>query len=538
MQAKPEPKAYSYKRFSTPAQAEGDSLRRQTKMAQEWSDRTGVPLDTDFNLTDAGVSAYTGANRDVGNLGAFLRAVEDGTVPKGSWLLVESLDRLSREPVADALHAVQEIIRAGVTVVDLSDNGGQGRDYNLTTLRSTDGLMQLMAMLLTFARGNQESTLKGTRVAEKYAEKRRVFASGEKLTKPYTRRLPAWLRWNDDTASYELIEERVATLRWIFEMTDEGEGQHSIAAQLNAEGVDTWGAGKWKAKYWHRTYIRKLLTNKAAIGIFVPHRMVEVAGKRKKQRKALDAITNRFPAAIDRALFERVNSRLSTTEARGRNANNQARSVFAGIIKCQHCGGTVTRVAKGTYVYLVCAAANAKAGTCKYESVPYAEAEGAFAENIVHTVEQAPRGKDTADIEREIAHAQWEHDAASVNVDDLLNLAITDKSKAARDALREAEKEQARIADNLRNLRDRRDAVASAHVTARLNAVRKALTTDTVDVVEVNRALRTAVKKLVMKPRAGTADVYWHHAEEPQEVVFATSRKRWDENQVEGASEE
>jgi DNA invertase Pin-like site-specific DNA recombinase len=115
-------KAYSYKRFSTPAQAEGDSLRRQTAMAQSWADRMGVTLDTELNLTDEGVSAYTGANRDVGNLGAFLRAVEEGVVPKGSWLLVESLDRLSREPAFDASYTMQGIIRAGVTVVDLSDN--------------------------------------------------------------------------------------------------------------------------------------------------------------------------------------------------------------------------------------------------------------------------------------------------------------------------------------------------------------------------------------------------------------------------------
>src|SRR6516162_1889468 len=99
---KRQPKAYSYKRFSTPAQEQGDSLRRQTALADAWSARTGVPLDTELNLTDRGVSAYTGANRDVGNLGAFLRAVEDGTVPRGSWLLVESLDRLSRETPADA----------------------------------------------------------------------------------------------------------------------------------------------------------------------------------------------------------------------------------------------------------------------------------------------------------------------------------------------------------------------------------------------------------------------------------------------------
>jgi len=51
-------------------------------------------------------------------------------------LLVENLDRLSREPVFDASYTMQGIIRAGVTVVDLSDNGGLGRDYNTEVLRS------------------------------------------------------------------------------------------------------------------------------------------------------------------------------------------------------------------------------------------------------------------------------------------------------------------------------------------------------------------------------------------------------------------
>ncbi len=133
-------KAYSYKRFSTPAQAQGDSLRRQTAMAQAWADRTGVPSTTELNLRDQGISAYTGANRDVGNLGVFLKAVEEGTVPKGSWLIVESLDRLSREPAADALHAMQGIIRAGVTVVDLSETEGAGAS---TTWRACEALMGL-----------------------------------------------------------------------------------------------------------------------------------------------------------------------------------------------------------------------------------------------------------------------------------------------------------------------------------------------------------------------------------------------------------
>jgi DNA invertase Pin-like site-specific DNA recombinase len=123
------PRAFSYMRFSTLEQGKGDSLNRQTTMAREWSERHGVPLDTELNLTDKGVSAYQGANAETGALGAFLDTVKAGAIPRGSWLLVESLDRISREPAVDASYTMQGIIRAGVTVVDLSDNA---REYILT----------------------------------------------------------------------------------------------------------------------------------------------------------------------------------------------------------------------------------------------------------------------------------------------------------------------------------------------------------------------------------------------------------------------
>jgi len=50
-------KAYSCVRFSTPAQAEGDSKRRQTSMTADYCARQGLTLDTELNLMDLGVSA-------------------------------------------------------------------------------------------------------------------------------------------------------------------------------------------------------------------------------------------------------------------------------------------------------------------------------------------------------------------------------------------------------------------------------------------------------------------------------------------------
>ena len=356
---------------------------------------------------------------------------------------------------------MQCIIRAGVTVVDLSDNGGLGREYNLETLRSPEGLMHLMAMLLSFARGNQESAEKGRRVGEAYAHKRTVFASDQKLTKPYTRRLPAWIQWSESTSSYQLIEDRAELLRWMFEMADDGLGAHSIAAHLNETKVDTWGAGKWKARYWHRSYIRKLLSNKAAIGIFVPHRVQKVDGKRTKERIPQEPIAHRFPAAVDRELFERVNARLSTTEARGKNAKAPVRSIFAGVMKCQHCKGTVTRVNKGDWVYLVCAAAHGKAGTCEYESVPYEQAVRAFKHSLTRTLDSAPSGNDTADMDAKFEQLKVEVDAGEDIVNELLELRISDKSRAAGQRLQNAEHELEKVRETLRELMERRDTLMS-----------------------------------------------------------------------------
>src|SRR5438067_9614206 len=98
----PAPRAYSYRRFSTPQQRDGNSLKRQAEAARAWAQRHGITLDEDLTFTDEGVSALYGLNAADGKLAAFKEAVTDGDVPPGSYLLVESLDRISRQKVRHA----------------------------------------------------------------------------------------------------------------------------------------------------------------------------------------------------------------------------------------------------------------------------------------------------------------------------------------------------------------------------------------------------------------------------------------------------
>src|SRR4029077_20681898 len=122
-EAEQRPKAYSYTRFSSPEQAQGDSLRRQTEAARAYAAKHKLDLDEELTFHDPGMSAYRGQNAEAGALGTFLGAVRDKMIPQGSYLLVESLDRVSRQTVRLAVRTMEDIVAAGVNLVDLSDGG-------------------------------------------------------------------------------------------------------------------------------------------------------------------------------------------------------------------------------------------------------------------------------------------------------------------------------------------------------------------------------------------------------------------------------
>ena len=77
--------------------------------------------------------------------------------------------------------------------------------------------------------------------AAKARRKQKLTAEGTN-GKPYTRQTPAWITWRDESKAYELLPDRAAIVREIFERTDKGEGINRIAKDLNARGVEL-GAG-------------------------------------------------------------------------------------------------------------------------------------------------------------------------------------------------------------------------------------------------------------------------------------------------------
>jgi DNA invertase Pin-like site-specific DNA recombinase len=166
-------KAYSYIRLSSDAQKRGDGFRRQADQSRQYALKHGLELDESFVQPNRAESAFRGDNATTGTLGRFLDACENGQVEAGSYLLVESLDRLSRQQVFKSLALFMRLMTAGITIVTLIDE----RSYNITTSNENDVLVMLGAM----GRAHDESRTKSVRGRKNWEQKRAGIAE-KKLT--------------------------------------------------------------------------------------------------------------------------------------------------------------------------------------------------------------------------------------------------------------------------------------------------------------------------------------------------------------------
>ncbi|NEU12476.1 recombinase family protein [Methylobacterium sp. BTF04] len=336
--------AYSYIRMSRPEQMRGDSLRRQVDAANAWAKARGVLIDE--SIRDNGVSAYRGKNHTEGALGAFLKLVTDGVVKPGSFLVVESLDRLSRETVLDALPRFISIIKAGIVIVTLVDK----QEYDQNRLR-TDWT-PLIVSLMVMARAHEESKTKAMRLREAWSAKRATAAE-----KVVTSRVPEWLFVREGRIHRN--PERVELVQRIFRETIDGDGRRKIIRRLNDEKVPAFRNGK---EGWQPSYVAKLLASRAVIGEFQAFRR----GDDGVRHAEGDPVPGYYPSIIDEFEFLKAGqasrSRAAAPGARGQHVTN----LFTGLAKCAGCGGSMVVENKGKPPkgarYLVCAGARRSVG--------------------------------------------------------------------------------------------------------------------------------------------------------------------------------
>jgi DNA invertase Pin-like site-specific DNA recombinase len=352
-------KAYSYIRFSRPEQMKGNSLQRQLKKSEAYCTENNLTLDTTLNLKDLGVSAFRGKHLDEhAALGGFIKAIEDGKVSKGSYLLIESLDRLSRQKIMDAFDLFKSIIGQGIIIITLSDN-------TVYDSESINDFAKVIVSLAIMSRAHEESKIKSERVQAAIIKKR-----DNTENKKITSICPAWLYLNKDKTKFIQIDENVETVKLIFKLSAKGMGIRLIIAHLISHNIPPIGKSKTKGGIakWHPAYIQNILSDGKVIGRYTSNSSFD--GQRIYE--------NYYPQVISDELYYSVQkSRKSRLVNGGGRKGKFITNLFSKICYCGYsvpdykrrkCNGSnevMVHVNKHPRKYLQCGAAKAGRCTCK-----------------------------------------------------------------------------------------------------------------------------------------------------------------------------
>jgi DNA invertase Pin-like site-specific DNA recombinase len=308
--------AYSYRRFSSGRQASGSSLDRQLEMAKD------VCLERGWNLidlpSDKGISAYKGANLHIGALGKFIEKVKEGQIEAGSVLIVEKMDRFSRDYVDLVLPKFLELLQSGISFYSCFEE----ELYTLEDIRNRPSTLQ--NAISAMASANNYSKTLAKRISKGIDIKLQKAKAGKIVN--ITGMIPRWIKFVGEKGQEgKFIEtDHAATVRRIVKEYLQGYSMLAIARRLIADNVPMPDSGK----KWRQGSIHAILKSPTLAG----------------DVKLKDVVLKQYiPAMITDDDFNRLQAKLYQSRERrgGTLRGNNILNVFRGIIHCKHCGGHI-----------------------------------------------------------------------------------------------------------------------------------------------------------------------------------------------------
>lgn len=292
----------------------------------------------DRHLEDAGTSAFHGKNSgSEGVLGQFLKEVRKGEIEKGSYLLIENFDRLSRDKIVRSNKIFTDLLFSGIKIVILDKN----KIYDADNLDFGDWI----TALVEFERANAESKRKSDFTSKAWVFKREKMRAGEIVTK----KVPHWLKVENN--QFIVDEVKADKIRTLFKLSLSN-GLIQAATKYNE--IYNENLAVHQAKYILRN--RKLLGEHASQKIFYDEQ------GRLRRKDEGEAMPNYYPRIVDEELFNRVQDIFANRRPFSGNYDKQHYNIFRSVIYCKWCGGTIRYMNKGERDYFICT--NSMTGKC------------------------------------------------------------------------------------------------------------------------------------------------------------------------------
>ena len=367
--------AYSYKRFSSVGQSHGSSIERQLEEAQSISAEKGwkfVDLPS-----DRGLSGFTSENKHKGALGLFLRKVTAGEVEKGSVLIIEKMDRFSRNEVDLVLPDFLALLQSGIEIFSCIDRS----HYTLAVIRQNPMMLNYAVMAMAMA--NDFSKTLSKRISNTFALKYAAATKGQKVN--FGNWQPRWIDFVNGSFKFN---KKAETVSWIIQEYLKGTSMLSIASQLNQEGTPAIGRGK----RWTQGQVGYLLQTEGLLG------HCEIKGHKYSRY---------YPALITDDDWNKLQAKLRENTAR-KGGNREGQSIanlFRNRCRCSKCGGSIStqHSDKGRVKYYY-KCQDARYGKCDVRKMmPVYPIEQQFFFNILQETPTAILGKQTTEYQNELA---------------------------------------------------------------------------------------------------------------------------------------
>jgi DNA invertase Pin-like site-specific DNA recombinase len=320
--------AFSYIRFSSKKQEHGNSLVRQLKVTREYCKAVGLTLDESKSFRDLGVSGWKGKNQERG-FGKLLDACETGLIPRGSALVVEALDRISRQRPRKVATLFSRLLDDYGLEVHLT---GINKVVYPDSPTAADEAMDLLLIAMLASRASDEQETKSERLKEAFADKRERVGRGEVLMETKANKMPWWVEAvgleKGQKPKIVAIPERAKVVKLIYKWTAEGITAPAIARNLHVEGVPTW---RPKTKNWTSERVRDVINSRAPEGILQET-------PKTRENGLTFSIPNYYPKLVGEDLAIKARFAMSANRRYGRGhevkgKNERPINIMRGLIR-------------------------------------------------------------------------------------------------------------------------------------------------------------------------------------------------------------
>ena len=224
--------------------------------------------------------------------------------PKGTHLIIEQWDRLSREHRRPTQRLIEDLLDKGIKIVTLNDRQIWSIDgYD-------DDISLVIRLLLSLEQAHKFSENLSRRLTAAWQSNTARVREG---TRKRSKAAPRWLEFIGtlDNGHFEVKPEVAATVIEVYTRYASGETTNSIANDLRGRGVPLISG---KHTGWRQSNIRKIVSSKAPYGILE-------LGKGRKNDRVLtgEVIHDYFPRIVDEEIQRRVLWRLSKPTASGQS---------------------------------------------------------------------------------------------------------------------------------------------------------------------------------------------------------------------------